>query len=223
MRWKVVLSLLLILVLAGILLATDFGKNYADFLRTGLGNLVGSFSFLPPPAGSFEILLEGNTRPFYGQVFTAANSTLTAEAVCATNIRINELTLDKADRKCEISAAEAKGKFEITTGGSIILSFDTNSLSLDQSLYSGKMHVDAELVPLNFLVTGITNDKISLQGVDGELKKFSPDGSIGQTNTLKNETVTISHFAGLIQWKDSKIILQGIVSSVEGSTFKITK
>ena len=118
---------------------------------------------------------------------------------------------------------DVKGTFEITSAGSIVVSADATGATIDSSSLSGPMHVQVELVPLDFTLLGVSQDRISLPGVDGELQRLDDSGTVVQQNTLKGDSVTVSYFDGVLRMKDGKMMLQGLASGVEGNTFKIPK
>ncbi len=227
MKWKAVLSLLVVLMLVGVLLTTNFGKGYVDFLRKNVGQFVLPFNlpldFFPPSGDQFSILLSSNKSPYYGLGFQTANSTFLSKAICVTDVKVNDIYISKADSKCDISLYNARGNFQLTRAGSLVISADATSISVDETYLSGNLKIEVEVIPLEFLLIGVSQERLSLSAVDGEFKRFAADGTVAQANTLKNETITIYNFVGILQLKGSEIDLQGVVSAVESSTFKIPK
>lgn len=223
MHWKIVLSLLLILVLVGALFATNFGQNYIDFLRRSVGNFVMPLDFFHPSGDQFSFSLSSNKAPYHGLNLAVVNGTFISNSICATNVKVNDVYVNVAGSNCSISMQDARGNFEITAAGNLIVSADTNYLAVDDSSFSGKLHVDVEVIPMSYVIVGINQDKVSLTGMNGEFERFGQNGDIAQSNNLKNESITIYNFMGILQLKDSSMKLQGFASGVEASDFKIPK
>lgn len=223
MRWKGILAVVVILLLVGVLFTTNFGKTYGDFLRKNIGKFSLPFPFFQNTGEQFSIFLTSNKNPYYGMSFDVPNGTFISKSICVTNVKVNDLYIDKSDSQCDISLYNARGNFAITRAGSIVLSSDASSVSVSGTTLYGNLHVEVELVPIEFLLTGVTKDQIALSGVDGDFKRFGTDGTIAQSNLLKNETIVIYNFAGILQLKGSEMDLQGFGTAVESSTFKIPK
>ena len=227
MHWKVILSLFLVLLLVGVVFTTGFGRGYADFLGNTVGRFVETFDLFEFSFSSdkaFSIFLSSDRQPYYGTKFSGSNSSLISNAICVSDIRVNDLNLRKANSQCDISLYDAKGTFELTRAGSLVVSVQAASVFVDGTEISpGNIRVEAELIPTDLILTEITNNRISLAGVDGDLIVFAADGNPAQTNPLTNETLTISNFVGSLYAKGSEVNLQGFVSAVESSIFKIPK
>ena len=230
MRWKVILTVMLILALVGVLFTTNFGKNYTDFLSRSIGKLTLPSSFnlpnFPSSAQSgeqFQIRLISNKNPYTGISFETENGKIISNGFCLTNVKINEIYVNTANAECEISLFNSLGTFKFTEEGSLKISANAATVSVGDTVLSGDLSVEAELIPFDLVLSDFRKDKLVLVDVDGEFQRIDGDGNIAQTNLLQGETITIYNFGGILILESSEADLQGFVSAVEGSTFKIPK
>lgn len=226
MHWKALLAIILILSIAGLLLFTDIGKNFVNSIRGNIagfirGNIAGFFSkiFEGQPGEPFTIFLTANRESFYGQSYSMSNSTLICSGAY-NYIRIDGRPVaHKIDKTVDLKVLEFNGNFEVTSTGSIKISGSSSVIEISDWIISGKpMDVELEITPSNFLLLGVSQEKITLVGVTGEIRRIH-EGKFDQVS-LSSDDLEIKNFMGNLGLSETGMIsLNGATTSVKGKKF----
>lgn len=228
MRWKVLLSLFVIIALVGLLLTTDVGRVYADFLRIRAGEAISGLQkyipFFPrqPLGQSFEIILTADKGAFYGQVYALTNSSFSASGVRKSDVRVGNVLLSKIGVECEVGVESMRGKFDYTVDGVVKLSGSSSGVVVDGVKYAPTdkdLGFEFELVPLSMQLTGIEQDRLLLESVTGSIERLKEDGGVKSTENLYAERLEISGFVGYMKLEATTVVLRGWVNSVKGQNF----
>lgn len=218
MRWKALLAVVLIVVIVGLLLTTKTGLDYFEFLRNKVGEFF-SVMFRKPPGELFEIVLTTSREPFFGQSYKVTNSSFSCSGVYQS-IRFGEHVISqKTLKKVSIELKNIKGTFEYTKEGSIRLSGQSTFIEIDDLRLSSPRasRVEIEIVPLDFSLTNIDQDKITLFPVTGDIKRVINDKL--DSVSLTNEKLEINDFRGELSFREGDMMLAGSASSIVGDKF----
>lgn len=211
MHWKAFLALIMIIGIIGLITYSDVGKNL-------LQTFGGWFTRTKVSGESFVIVLSSEKEAFYGQTYKVANATFSSEGICQP-IKLNEITLEKSLR-CKIAIIDLTGQVGYASVGSIKVSGESDSVNIDGSTYSSAIpiKIEFEIIPFNFILADISERKISLTSVTGEIKRIENDTLVGYWK-LDASSLDISNFVGEIKLADGLVILTGTATSVEGKNF----
>ncbi|MEM5802172.1 MAG: hypothetical protein QXQ18_02165 [Candidatus Aenigmatarchaeota archaeon] len=223
MTWKSLLIIFLILAIGGLLFFTRQGKQYADFLITTVGRFLATYGINFPSLGfsgqSFPIQVSIDKESFRKVSFDALNSSIRAVGLCVSDIKIENLFIDKMSKNCDVVVKNGNGKIDFTVGGSLLISVNSPEIILNGENYyasNSNLDVKVEILPEALSLVGIKNNELSLNVLFGEAKKLREDGSIDVLKNLYNETVTISNFVGSLELSDYKYILRGFSTQIKG-------
>lgn len=223
MRWKALLVVLIILGIVGFLLTTETGQKYAQFLKKKVGEFISVIlRRTQPPGEAFRILLKTNREAFYGQSYGLANSDLSFTGIYSS-IKIGEQEITKrTEKRVSITIKEMDGLFEYAEEGSIRLSGDSSYLEIDDYIYSSAkpFRIELEIVPLEFSLTNLIQERITLSSVTGEIKRFYDEKV--DTVSLTEGKLEINNFNGELKLSEDGTILEGMTNLVIGEKFTFT-
>lgn len=225
MRWKGLLTVIIILGILGFLFITPTSRDYADFFKSNIVKFVPALTALlgtKPSGNYFTVILSADKTAFYGQSYQVENSSLTAYGICRGTVTLDSVVLEKSTR-CEIKLDNANGKFEYTSAGSIRGTLSVTRAVIDDVVFSPAdpakgLKVEFDALPIEFLLTGLNENRVSLSKVNGEIKKLKEDGSIDQVKNLKDEQVEITNFLGNIRLSGDTVTLSGFATKVNWFT-----
>jgi|GEM_PF-3165010 len=231
MNLKSLLAIFIIIGIGVILLRTESGMGYAtgvvDFLRDRVGNIVsGLFGMAGgggPVEGAFGLTMTADKNSFLTQSYQLYNSSLSSSGLVQGVIKIGGVDLHKEDMAVRLDLDGTKGAFEYTLAGTLRFDGTVKKIDVDGNYYtsgSGDLKVSFEIVPIEFLVTNLSEKKISLKSAIGSIARLNPDGSIKSTEELAGEQLELYQFAGSLKLAGSNIVLQGSASSVSGTSPK---
>jgi len=219
MKWKALLAVIIVLVIAGLLFATDVGQKYIDFMKKSVGNFVSIIFKKQQPGQTFRVELTTNKYPFYGQSYRITNSTFTGSGFYQ-KIKVGDWDVTiKSGKKVGVTINNFNGLFEYTSEGGIKLTGESNQIEIEDRAYSSERptKIELEIVPFSFSLNNIAQDRISLQSVSGEIKTDR-----GQA-PLEKSKLEISFFTGdLMLAEDGNAKLEGVASSIIGDKFSFT-
>lgn len=227
MRWKSILSLIIILGLIGVMINTESGQKYADWLKEKLG---GIFSFLEmvPIIGKgepFTVVLTVNVaekNPFLGMTWKASDSELELSGMCES-IKLGDMVRKRG--RCDITAENGTGQFGIDPDGNVTISFDSGRIELDNWTVP---RIEAKVAVFNedsdFKISGLSKESIIFSSITGDIKKLTDEEMTG-TETLKDKGLEIHDFAGTLKFEGSMwlVKLEGKTSAVKGEEFNWIK
>jgi len=236
MNWKSLLAIFAVLGIGLMLLQTESGSEFFDntlySFKNGVGTtLSGAFSsggiFGPkmPSGDGFKIVLDANREAFEGQEYDLTNSSVYIKGVCVEAVKVDGVGIAKGLKDCEIEITETKGTIKYTEGATLIYTGSTKHMEVDEQVYepasedeNKQLKVSFEVIPKQALVTDLAEVKITLESVDGDIKRFNPDNTFKSEENLEKEKVEISGFEGYFKVDNSNIItLQGDAVSVRGT------
>lgn len=211
MRWKAFLALIIILGIIGLITQADIGKKLLSNFK------IGGFIKTTPPK-TFSIVLNSEKESFYGQTYKVANATFNGEGICQT-IKLNELRLERGLR-CKIAIVDLTGQFEYASVGSIRINGVSSSINIDDTVYSSAqpIKIELEVIPFNFTLATLSENKISLASVSGEIKRIENDAIMSYSKLIRS-SLDISNFVGKIELANGLVSLTGVASSVKGQDF----
>ncbi len=212
MRAKIILIALLLIVIAGLLVATPVGNNL--FGNTNV--LPGLTSLLDfGPKGYFPMQLVANKDAFIGKSFELSNTTLQLSGICTGSVYAFGANIAK-EGKCTIFIEQAAGKVEYSSIGTIEASIDASQLSLDGSVIvpTNDKRVRFSVVPSELYIEIYKAYSVSLPAVTGEIKRFKLDGNEDQIKNLNNEKVEITNYIGNVRSSSNDMVLSGSATKV---------
>lgn len=214
-RWKVWFAIFLILGILGLLFYTDAGRKTLDFFK------IGRFVKPVPSVQQFSIILNTDEEAFYTQSYKIADATFIATGICQQTIKINEITVSREGVRCDLTLNGLTGSFDFTRGGSIITSGQVMSLKINDNSYSSAkaMQVVVEVIPTSFLLADLSQDKIVLSSVTGNISRLKDDGGISIVAYLDKSSLEINNFDGFLKLDNGQVILKGIAGSVKSKEF----
>lgn len=219
MRWKALLTIIIVLMIASLMIMTETGRKYTQFLREKVGAVISLVSKFGQPVGDgFEFILNTNMDAFVGQSYEVVNSSLAMSGVY-NYIKIgNQLIELKEGKRVELFVDNMKGNFEITKAGSIKIAVDSNYVEIDDLKFLGQTRIEAEVIPDEFTLSDLTQNKITLSSVTGSIKRFY-DGNEGQESLdgIKMEINRLSE--GQLKLSNDKVTLEGSVVSIVTNKF----
>ena len=213
MKWKIVVSLLLIVVLTGILITNENTPTYANIFKNGISGLA---SIIVKPSGIMNINLNVQKQAFYGQKFKISNSTLTSSAT-PISMKINGIDYMLKDiSRTDINIGKMSGSFDITPVGSVVISARTRYVEIGEMILTQPkdMKVEMEIIPIEFSLTEIEKNKITLLSATGDMEL--PRNDTITTIPLENEKLEIRTFSGTLEMDKDIMRLNGRLGSVKG-------
>lgn len=212
MHWRAFLALIIVIGIIGLMTQGDIAKNLLGGLK------VGGFAKTKEVQEGFSIVLSSEKEAFYGQTYKVSNATFSSEGICQP-IKLNEMTLEKSLR-CHIAIIDLTGQFEYASVGSIKVVGESSSANIDGSIYSSAVpiKIDLEIIPFNFTLATISENKISLTSVSGDIKRLKND-TLEAITYLDASSLDISNFVGEIKLVNGLVVLTGTATSVEGQNF----
>lgn len=223
MNYKTLLAVFIIIAIGVMLLRTDSGREYLSTVGnvfSGLfagGGLGGGGS-----TGPFGMIMNVDRTAFLGQSFSLQNSSVSISGLADSPLRIGGVQLRKSDLEAVVEMDNAKGVFEYTVAGTVKFEGTAERVVVDGNTYSPfekELKVDFEMVPLEFLLTGLNERRIIISSATGSIARLNPDGSIKSTEELAAEHLEIFHFTGYLEFqKGNNAKLDGIASAVRGTS-----
>jgi hypothetical protein len=224
MNWKSLLAVFIIVAILGLLMVTDVGQKYTQYLSTRVGSFLSSVLDLDFFQGgeSFKVLLETDSAAFYGQSYEVSNSSMYVSGICQSSVTVGKTIMQMSGKRCTVQVNNAKGRFDYTVGGSVKLTGKAEMLTVNDYpfLSTGEpFEVSFEVIPIeDFNLAGISQNKIELDSVSGSVKGWKGDTVLNIDN-LSNDGITISKFNGDIKMEGDVILLVGLANSVKGEDF----
>ncbi|HKZ45512.1 MAG TPA: hypothetical protein VJ343_02295 [archaeon] len=219
MKWKVILAVIVILGIAGLLLATDVGQNYADFLRKSVGNFISVIIRRQSSGPMFGIELTANKDSLYGQTYNMANSTFEGSGFYQKiKVGDSDVTIKSGD-DVDVLIGNFNGVFEYTVDGMVKIAGSSNHIEINDLAYSSAKanKFQLEMVPFTFTLSNVVQDKITLKMAYGEVKTDR-----GQA-PLEGSKLDVNFFVGDLRLdSDGNVNLLGITNSVIGDKFSFT-
>jgi hypothetical protein len=226
MHWKVLLSLMLIILISGVFLITPIGQKYSESIRgfftKNVGSVISTFStavLKTKPSGYFTVYLSASKESFYGQSFKVSNSTLSITGTYQ-NIRIGDQTLNsKSNKEANININNLNGVVEMMGNGNLRVSASSGYFEVGDYIFSSArpVKIEAEFTPSTFSLTPLVADKIVFSSVTGEIKRL---GELTNTASLSNSKLEIRSFNGYIKLElEGSMSLHGLSNNVKGDTF----
>ncbi len=224
MRWKIILGVILIILIAGLLLRTNVGDTYLGFVNNAVGKVTSFFAGIlkfpkSSPGNLFSAEISLNREVLNGFKFQLTNTTFLASGNCV-NFLINDVQLT-AQATCGVTIPTSNGKLEVSEIGSLIVDVQTDSLVVSGSQYAGNLHVNFEILPTSFIISPVEQEKMSIAQATGYVQKLKDDGSIDIVKYLNGEPVEIDNFIGGIRMENSAINMDGFASLIKGKDFTI--
>jgi len=212
MRSKIVVIVLLIMVIAGFLVAGPMGNNLfgnVDVFR-GLSSLLAIGS-----KDHFQIQMVANKDAFIGKLFELSNTSVYLNGICVGSVYVFGANIVKEGR-CSILLEEVKGKVEYSSIGTLEGSIEAGQVNLDGSVIApaSDRRVRFSVVPTDMFISNYNSNIISLPTVTGEVKKFKADGSQDQLKTLIDEKIEIFNYIGNARLNVNHMVLSGFATKV---------
>jgi len=233
---KLLFTAFVIVAIGALLLTTKSGQKFTgqalDSVKIKVGNFVsglfsGTFKWELPfgggrmPSGEqFPIVLSVAKDSFYGQAYIVDNTSLNMEGICSAQIKVGDTMLRTESKQCAIVAEQMKGTFEYSIAGIVSFDGDVGNMVVDGHTYTSsgsRLKTSFEVLPINFILAGVSERKITIPAATGSIGRLNPDGSIKSTEELASEELEISGFVGFIRLEESNINMQGMAVSVQGT------
>ncbi len=214
-HFKMILAILLLAGIAGLLVYSNAGMPFPQGLSLGM------FTSIQPSSGEpFGIILSTGATSLYGNDFKIDKSAVSVNGICNL-IKINDITIEKDNAKCDIVVGNFSGTFQYTEFGSIVFMGTSDSLILNSDKYSSSAPVsfDVEIIPVGFSVNGITSKRLSFVAPSGSIQKFGSEGSLKAISYLSNTTLDISNLIGRVELSTDELKVTGTATSVKGDEF----
>ena len=212
MHTKIILIALLLILIAGLLVATSVGNNLFGNTNVlpGLASLL-NFG----PKEYYHMQLVANKEAFAGKSFELSNTTLQLSGICLGYVYAFGANIAKEGR-CSIFVEQAAGKVEYSSIGTIEASIDASQLSLDNSVIvpTNDKRVRFSVVPSELYIERYSAYTVSLPAVTGEVKRFKSDGNQDQIKNLDNEKVEITNYIGNVRLSLNDMVLSGSATKV---------
>lgn len=224
MRWKSILSLIIILGLVGVTLNTQSGQKYMDWLKEKFGGIL-SFLEMVPSIGRgepFTVVLTVNVaekNPFLGTTWKASDSGLEIVGLCESI---------KPSEAVHIKVENGTGRFDIDAGGNVIISLESINIKIDNITWPMST-IEKNITVFNddfsFKISGLSKDSIIFSSITGDVKKFTGDGKEEMMVNMKDRSLEIRDFDGTLQFEGSTqlLTLEGKTSGVTGEEFNWVK
>jgi hypothetical protein len=221
MNFKVLLAVFIIIGIAVMLLRTDSGRNYLSSVGNFVSGLfAGAGGDAGGSSGPFGMVMIVDRSAFLSQSFRLQNSSLSVLGLIDSAVDIGGVELRKENIEIEMDLDNVKGTLDYTVAGTLRFEGTVDRAIIDGSSYTlsdRELKVSFEIVPINFVVTGLSERKISLSSATGSIARLNTDGSIKSTEELSAERVDIHRFEGFLELDDTDTKLSGRASSVKGT------
>jgi len=216
MKWKVILTAIVILAIVGFFVVTQTGTQFVSQL--GLGSLT-SFLVKQAPANSFPFALKTQREAFFGQQYKVVNASLDTTGIYQY-IHIGNIYLEsKEGKRISIVVKNFSGNFEITAGGSIVAKGTAIYAEIGELAASPEknLNIEIEIIPSTFVLNSLQQNSMNFVGISGTLQRGT---NATDTVNLANSKLTINYFAGsLSQQVNGTTTLLGSASSIKGDNF----
>ena len=223
MNFKTIFAVFVIIGIGVMLLRTDSGRRYMSNignLFSGLFSAGGSGWVGTGGGGRFEMTMVADRSAFLGQSYQVQNSSVSSAGLIDTPLVVGGVEMRKENIEIELDLSDAKGTFEYTVAGTLRFQGTVSEIGVDDNSYSspeGSLKVSFELVPTRFILTGLSERKITFGSVTGSIARLNTDGSIKSTEELTSEKVEIYRFEGFVVLDNTTIKMDGSADSVKGT------
>ena len=193
-HWKVLITTFAILAIGGLL--------FFRYGHTGLGDTFSSFlgKLNPAPSGSaFPIELDTSLSAYQGKSLDIGNISVGVEAPCIFTKPPNNFDFERKAGVCTFSLDSTSGKVSFESG----VVFDTDVLGVN-------------VQPGTVYIGGLAANKLSLLGVNGEIKIFQ--NSTWVTVPLEGKNIDISNMVGNMRIEGNTVTLNALATSVVGQS-----
>lgn len=220
MRWKLWLTVFIVIGIIYLLFFSKATKDYTQFFRSKLGEFLSIFK-ASTEQKFFEISLNVNKNSLQDFSFNLPNSSVSVSGEFVSAKISEQKILPKNGKIESISLSDFSGNVEKKDKNLKIVgtckNFEINNLLFSSQKTS---NVEIEVLPSSFSLFNVKAEKIVFVNSNGELKRIK-DGKEDIIN-LKNSKVEIENFVGSIIMDGEEIKLSGIVSLVKGDGFILT-
>lgn len=215
MKWRLLLSLLLVIGMMSILFLTERGKGVLNFFQGGLGNFLKSIRLLEEEKEGINIKLTANLQSLSETFFI--NSEIFVEGTYDTLI-VNDLYITTPEKTIEFNCL-LDGEVEIS-GEEITIKGKTKSIASPYYFINGEKPMDImlQIKPTHFSLKEVNKKKIVLKSATGEIVK---KGGEKITTSFTNSDIEILDFRGSINITEDTVEFEGVVGGVRGANFRI--
>lgn len=215
-HWKLWLTLILIVGIAGLLMYTDAGRKTLNFFKIGR-----FININPTAAQQFSIVLNANQGAFYSQSYTMTNSSINAKGVCQGSILVGEITINRMILDCDLALNDFNGNIDYTDGGTMLFTGKVTTMRIDDDIFSSPngIQVKVGVIPTDCFLQNLRSNKIALPTTTGSISKLKADGTASLVAYLNQDSLEINNFSGYLQLENGQITLMGMVSSVKSQEF----
>lgn len=212
-HFKLVLALVLLIGIIGLVVYANAGHGFLNAFKTGK---IANVQQKEP----FGIALSTVATALYGKSFTISGSPFSFDGVCSS-VKVGGLKIEGDQTRCSASADSFTGTFQYTQFGSILLTGSAGSVKVNSNKYSSATPIsfEFEVIPTGFLVTGISEIKISLVAPSGKIERYGKDGSLKSIAYLSQSTLDLNNLVANAMLERGELKLTGTATSVKSEEF----
>lgn len=221
MRWKLWLTVFIIIGIAYLLFFSKATKDYTQFFRSKLGEFLSIFQS-KPQGNFFEISLNVNKDSIQDFNSNLPNSTIIVSGDFLS-ARISEQKVFPKEGKIEsISLKDFSGNVE-KKGNNLKIIGTCKNFEINNLLFSSEKisNVEIEVIPSDTSLFYMKADKITFANSNGELRRIREEKS--DIITLKNSKLEIDNFMGSLIISGEEIKLSGMTNLVKGDGFILSE
>jgi len=221
MRWKLWLTLFIVIGIVYLLFFSKATKDYTQFFRSKLGEFLSIFQ-QKPQGKFFEISLNVNRDSIQDFKFELPNSTVIVAGDFLLAKISEQKILPKEGRIESINLKDFSGSVEKKENNFKIVgnckNFEVNNLIFSSEKI---LNVEIEVIPSEISLFNMKADKIIFINSNGELRRIRDDKA--DIINLKNSSVEINNFVGSAIISKEEIKLSGITNLVKGNGFTLSE
>ena len=216
MRWKVLLGVFLIILIAALLYSKPLpGWMPLKLPKVTLPSSLDVLTNQLKPNRYYNVILQTNKKSILGQKFSVLNTTLKVKGICVSPLTIGDTNMNLVNKFCNITIYGPNGKISITKSGDVILNSKFKKIMVNGILMSSPNPVAVEIIPSK-LLGSISSDEIELDNYQGEIQMLSSRGEEYMTIKFPNcRKPKLYNFIGTINLNAKSVILSGVVSKID--------
>lgn len=235
--WKTIIAALLVLGIFGFFLTTSFGQSLfgnifsgifgslginVGNLGSGLGGLNGLTGFItqPKPSGpGFQMSLAVSQQDFYGQTYQVSGASIDVSGLYNYLDVGSQSFTSKSGQTLELTIQDFSGSIQFTNSSTIVISGTSSNFAVGDlaSSSSSPVKIQAEILPGNMTVSGLSQNSIHFDAISGTLSRN--EGNATDNVSLTGGKLDISFFDGSLSLASGGITLSGIADSAKGDNF----
>ncbi len=215
-HFKLVLALVLIAGIMGLIAYANTGERFLQEFKLGRFANVDTTVTSEP----FGISMSTGLTVLYGKSFALSSSPFSFSGICSL-VQVGGLAIESEETRCSVSSEGFTGTFQYTPFGSMIIAGSGSNVKVGPNKYSAAAPIsfEFEVIPTEFFVSGINENKVSLVAPSGKIERYGKDGSLNGIESLSQSTLDLNSLVANVQLENGELKITGTATSVKSEEF----